>query len=69
MLSVRYPTLGQTDPRAVRIDDNGQISLRPLIDFREPGREVPIAKTLYRRPPVVRVQPPVPVWLMHGGEV
>jgi hypothetical protein len=58
-----------TDPRAVRISDDGVITLRPLIDFREPGREVPAPTTSYRRPPVVRRDRPVPVFLMQGGEV
>jgi hypothetical protein len=60
--------LYRTDPRAVRISDDGQISLRPLIDFREPGREVPAPTTSYRRPPVVRREPAIPVFLMERGE-
>ena len=38
----------RTDPRAVRIDAQGEITLRPLVDFREPGGVNP-----YTRAPVV----------------
>ena len=60
---------------AVRIDSEGQITLKPLVDFRAPGATNPyaeldagrgvlrIAKTLYR--PVRRA---IPIFLMETGE-
>jgi hypothetical protein len=42
--------LAKADPRAVRVHADGSLSLRPGVDFREPGRECP-------QPPVVPTVP------------
>jgi hypothetical protein len=42
--------VAKADPRAVRVHADGSLSLRPGVDFREPGRECP-------QPPVVPTVP------------
>lgn len=44
---------------AVRIDRDGLVSLKPYVDFRQPGHECPPAPAVERRP-VQRIEAPVP---------
>jgi hypothetical protein len=74
--SVRY----RTDPRAVRVHADGSLSLRPGVDFREPGRECPqppVVPTVplpayevveHRLPDFLRVRLPNVFWMTTGGE-
>lgn len=64
---------------AVRIDRDGLVSLKPYVDFRQPGHECPPAPAVARRP-VQRIEAPAPglpdflmrrapplAWLAPGG--
>ena len=52
-----------TDPRAVRIDADGNITLRPGVDFRDPRTVLPQPRRPQPRPPVRRPLPAVPRFL------
>ncbi len=75
------PSVGyRTDPRAVRENADGSLSLRPGVDFREPGNTVPpppVVPTVplpayevveHRLPDFLRVRLPNVFWMTHGGE-
>jgi hypothetical protein len=75
------PSVGyRTDPRAVRENADGSISLRPGVDFRAPGNECPPPPTPataplpavevreYRGlPEFLRVRTPSVFWMVPGG--
>ncbi len=72
-----------SDPRAVRVHADGSLSLRPGVDFREPGRECPppVVPTVplpaytpgievkeHRLPPFLLKRLPSLVWIQPAGE-
>jgi hypothetical protein len=64
--------------RAVRIDSEGVCSLRPFVDFREPGRQLPPLPSVVRAvqkpappermPEFLRKRLPSLVWIEPAGE-